>query len=267
MRVYLDGEFVDASRAALRPGDAGLLRGEGVFETIRVADGQPLDLGRHLDRLASGMQRMRIAVPEGLAGLADAARQLSASSRLPYGRLRLTVTAGQAGVATRLVTLESWQPPEPESRRRGVAAIVASGTRIDSQSPLCGIKSTSYALQAMAARAAKQEGAFEALLANERCELAEGSRCNVFVILEGGPVTPPLRSGCLPGIARARLLEAGLAVERDVTMAALAQARGMLLSNSLIGVLPVASIDGRQLPVDATAAAWNERLEAAWDRG
>lgn len=267
MHVYLDGEFVEERRAVLRTDDAGLLRGEGVFETVRVTDGRPLDLASHLDRLAGGMQLLRITVPEGLEGLAEAARRLSASAALQHGRMRLTVTAGHDGVATRLITLHAWQPPETESRRQGVAAVAASAMRIDSGSPLRGIKCTSYALYAMAARAALEAGAFEALLPNERGELAEGSRCNVFVMMDGSWVTPPLRSGCLPGVARARLLDAGLAIERDVPMPEVVQAAGMLLCNSMIGVLPVASIDGMQLPVDATAIAWNERLEKAWQRG
>lgn len=266
-RVYLDGEFLDREEARIAADDAGLLYGEGVFETLRVTEGRALDVSRHLARLQSGAEALHIELTDGVETLAAAIRELAREAPRPHARLRVTVTAGIDGVATRLVTVQRYELPGEALRRGGVAVISARSARVDSTSPLCGIKSTSFLLYRLAANEAAAAGAYEALLVNERGELAEGSRTNVFAVIDGLTVTPPLSSGALPGIARQRLLEAGLAVEAVVGKEQMARTEAMMLSNSLIGALPVASLDGRSLRLVPEVAAWQATLEAVWQRG
>jgi branched-chain amino acid aminotransferase len=110
------------------------------------------------------------------------------------------------------------------------------------------VKSTSYGDSVMVLRHARAQGADEALLADTRGRLSEAATANVFIEVAGRLVTPPRASGCLPGVVRQVLLDAGVAVEDDVSMDALDAAQEVFLTSSLGGVAPVASIDGRPLP-------------------
>jgi branched-subunit amino acid aminotransferase/4-amino-4-deoxychorismate lyase len=132
--------------------------------------------------------------------------------------------------------------------------------RLDSAGPLAGLKSLSYQAQRLAAARAERAGAFEALLVNEHGRLVEGSRSNLVVALAEGLLTPPLSDGCLAGTVRRRLLEAGRIAEGPLTPKALARARGIFLLNSLIGVLPVGSLDGRPVPIGADAVGLQTSL-------
>src|SRR6185295_1795339 len=105
------------------------------------------------------------------------------------------------------------------------------------------------------------EGAFEALLLNERGRLVEGSRTNVALVFPDGGVTPPKLDGCVPGTVRRRLLEKGAIAEEPLAPEDLAMAREVLLMNSLIGVLPVSRINGREIPVGPAAGRLRGVLE------
>ena len=168
--------------------------------------------------------------------------------------MRITITRGQ----TRLITTAPYTPPPGI-----VSAVLLPEPWIDSRSPLAGLKSLSYQANRLALARAEQAGAFEALLLNERGRLAEGSRTNVLVAIPGEIVTPPLADGCLPGTVRRRLLESGLVKERSVEAEELRGAREILLTNSLIGVLAVGRIDGRELAVGESAARLSGVIPAA----
>jgi branched-chain amino acid aminotransferase len=105
---------------------------------------------------------------------------------------------------------------------------------------------------------ARARGADEAVFANTAGNLCEGTGSNVFVVVEGACVTPPLAAGCLAGVTRALVLEAGAAVEGDVPLAAFLGAGEAFLTSTTRDVQPLAEIDGRPLPVvngPATRAA------------
>ncbi len=170
-------------------------------------------------------------------------------------RLRITISRGTAAGPTRLITASPYEPPG-----ESVAAVLLTDFRIDSRSPLAGLKSLCYQTNRLALREAEARGAFEALLLNEHGRLAEGSRSNLVLVLPEGIFTPPESEGCLPGTVRRRLLERGAIRERPLTLEDLAAARGLLLTNSLIGVLPVSRIDGREISVAPEAARLRELL-------
>ncbi len=236
--AWWNGRLVPFEEVRIEPGDPGFLMGDGLFETLRVDDGLALDVDAHLDRLLSGLERVGIDLPEDRADLSRAVAVLSEAAPRPVARMRITVTRQP----TRLITAVPYTPPVDS-----VDVIVLPEPWIDSQSPLAGLKSLSYQANRLALARAERAGAFEALLVNERGRLAEGSRSNLIVSLAGQLVTPPLADGCLPGTVRRRLLEAGLVRERSIGVDELREARELLLTNSLIGVLPVGRIDGREL--------------------
>ncbi len=226
--------------------DAGFTSGRGVFETLSVIDQVALRLERHLDRLALSAPRLGIDLPERAAVHAGVQAVLSGWGPAP-GRLRITLTAG-TDRPTLAITLAPAPPPVTAMK-----VVTAPWVR-NERSPLAGIKSTSYAENLLTLGWAHQRGADEALLADTRGYLSEGTFTNVFVVLEGRVLTPALACGCLPGIMRALVLEASAAAgcpaqEAELPLAVLAQAEEVFLTNSLRGVIPVGSLDGRPLPV------------------
>jgi branched-subunit amino acid aminotransferase/4-amino-4-deoxychorismate lyase len=254
---WWNGRLVPAAEVRIDPGDAGFLLGDGLFETLRADAGRPRDVAAHLDRLLAGLDRIGIGLPEDRETLAGAVADVAETTSRPTARLRITITRGSrggAGETTRLITAARYEPPAADLYRRGVAALLLPQPWIDSRSPLAGLKSLSYQANRLALRRAEAAGAFEALLLNQHGRLAEGARTNVILALPDGLFTPPLADGCLPGTVRRRLLELGAVAERSLAPADLHAARGMLLTNSLIGVLPVGWIDGEEIPVAASAA-------------
>ncbi|HEX3129152.1 MAG TPA: aminotransferase class IV [Thermoanaerobaculia bacterium] len=239
--AWWNGRLVPLAEVRIDPGDPGFLMGDGLFETLRVDGGRAMDVDAHLDRLLAGLERIGIPLPEDLS---RAVESVAEAAPRPVARMRITITRGK----TRLITAAPYTPPSGR-----IDVILLPEPWIDSRSPLAGLKSLSYQANRLALARAERAGAFEALLLNERGRLAEGSRTNVLVRLSGDLVTPPLADGCLPGIVRRRLLESGLVKERSVDAEELRGAREILLTNSLIGVLPVGRIDGRAL---ASSAGW-----------
>ncbi len=252
---YWNGRLVPAEEVRISPDDAGFLFGDGLFETLRVDGGRPRDLSAHLDRLLAGLERLGIDPPEGRCDLGRAVVEVAKAAPRPLARLRITVSRGTAAGPTRLITASLYEPPvEP------VAAVLLTDSRIDSRSPLAGLKSLSYQMNRGVLREAGARGAFEALLLNEHGRLAEGSRSNVVLVLPEGIFTPPESEGCLPGTVRRRLLERGAVRERPLAREDLAAAEGLLLTNSLIGVLPVSRLDGRAIPVGPEAERLGQLL-------
>lgn len=232
------------------PGDdSGFLFGDGLFETLRVDDGQARDVEAHLDRLLAGLKRVEIDLPASRSDLEKVLEEVAAAAPRPAARLRLTVTR-----RTRLITTAAYEPPEV------IAALLLPAYRIDSGGPLAGLKSLSYQANRLALREAEARGAWDALLLNERGRLVEGSRSNVAVVVAGRVVTPPESDGCIPGTVRRRLLEKGAIEERSLSPEDL-DGNEVLLMNSLIGVLPVSRLDGRTRPAGSAA----ERLRKLWE--
>jgi branched-chain amino acid aminotransferase len=253
-RAWWNGRIVDSEEVRIPADDPGFLFGDGLFETLRVDAGRPRDLSAHLDRLSTGLRRLGIALPESRCDLGRAVTEVARAAPRPVARLRITISRG-----TRLITALSYKPPGEDLYERGVAAVLLPGFRIDSRSPLAGLKSLSYQMSRLALREAEARGAWEALLVNEHGRLAEGSRSNVALILPEGTFTPPESEGCLPGTVRRRLLERGAIQERPLSPDDLARGSGLLLMNSLIGVLPVSRIDSRDMPT-GPEAAWLRKL-------
>ncbi|HEX3557472.1 MAG TPA: aminotransferase class IV [Thermoanaerobaculia bacterium] len=246
---WWNGRTVPSGEVRISPDDSGFLFGDGLFETLRVDDGRARDVEAHLDRLLAGLRRLEIDLPEDRRALEEAVIDVAAAAPRPVARLRLTVTR-----STRLVTAAPYAPPSV------VTACLLPRFRIDSDGPLAGLKSLCYQANRLALRTAEAQGAWEALLLNEHGRLVEGARSNLAVVLGEHVLTPPSSDGCLPGTVRRRLLEMDAIEEQPLSPGDLAAAGEVLLMNSLIGVLPVSRIDGREVPAGPTA----DRLRRLW---
>ncbi len=276
MKVWVDGAVVEADQARVSVFDHGLTVGDGVFETAKVVDGVPFALTRHLDRLASSARGLGLTPPEdGALRDAVAAALAANADAVAAGPLRLRITLtggtsplgsdrGQAGptLVVALAPLTAWAPT--------AKVVVVPWTR-NERAATAGLKTTSYADNVVALAHAKAHGGSEAVLANTAGMLCEGTGSNVFVVLAGELVTPPLTSGCLAGVTRALVLEWTGAVERDVPLGALLEADEVFLTSSTRDVQAVHAVGDDAYP-DApgpltrqAAATFAERAAADVD--
>ena len=255
MLAILDGAVMDAADANVSILDEGLLRGDGVFEVVRIYAGKPFGLDEHVERMVRSAASIRLPFDED-AVRADAAALLEATGSAD-GALRLVVTRGG-----RRIGILHPLPAFPETI--ALATITYSPTRL-----LDGVKSLSYGANMLATRLAKEAGADEALLVTPHGRVLEAPVTSFFYVLDGELCTPPLSDRILDSISRRVLLEVTDARERVTTLDDLAQISEAFLASSLREVHPVSSIDGRDLPVapgpvaQASAAAVREHIEAA----
>lgn len=249
MEVYVNGEFTDECKASVSAHDRGLLLGEGLFETMRAYSGAIFMLDRHLERIIGGLKTLGFKNMPGHDVLSRACRSTLASNGFDDARVRLTITRGTvtAKQPTVVVTAERYRGYEPELYASGMSAITLHGYRV-SGSLVHQLKATSYLPSLIAREKALAEGCHEALLVNEKGDITEGSFTNVFAIEAGVLHTPPLEDGLLPGITRECVLEiaakVGLKVlQESIPMHRLQSAQEVFLTNSLLEIMPLTSVD------------------------
>lgn len=266
MRAWINGQLLsDPTAPAVPVTDHGLTVGDAVFEAIKVVDGQPFALQRHLDRLE------RSAAGLGLVGLDpdDVRRGVQAvleAEHLALGRLRITVTGGNAplgsGRGTDPVTvIVVASPMEPAAE---TTAVVTVPWPRNERGALAGLKTTSYGENVVALARAQQAGASEAIFANLAGDLCEGTGSNVFYVVDGELRTPTLDSGCLAGVTRALVIDWFGAKEVDEPIEVAAGAEEIFLVSTTRDVQGVHRWDERTLeapgPVTRAAAqAWRQR--------
>lgn len=239
--AWIDGALVEAGAARIRADEAALLSGLGVFETLLLEGGYIGFLGEHLLRMETGARVLGIDWPPPWDPRRALLEMAGAAGPGPLA-LRVTLTAGAPGGAPSLVI--GGRPPEPLPEG-GVVLSVAEGGRPPGD-PLSRIKSIDRAHLHLHRTRARARGAWDALLPTTEGDLAETTVANLFAVLEGELVTPDLSRGCLPGILRARVLEAwgGTAIEGRLEPADLARADEVLLTNSIGRIVPVARVSG-----------------------
>ena len=263
--IYLNGQLVPRSEARLSPFDHGFLYGYGLFETMRAYNGRIFRLDSHLTRLrcsaeSIGLTHNILTTDGGKQSLKAACVAILEANKLKDARIRLTVSAGEGDMTpdpstcsspTVLITARNLDPLPPEKYETGFKATV-SFLRRNSQSPLSRLKSTCYMENILARMAAKTAGCDEALFLNEQGYLAEGSSTNVFLVRHGELITPCFESGVLPGITRDAVLEIARTsniktTERWVQLNELIEAQEAFVTNSILELIPLVSVEGRAI--------------------
>jgi branched-chain amino acid aminotransferase len=247
MLAILDGTLGDASEARIPASDDGFLRGDGVFEVIRLYGGRAFALDDHLARLSNSAANLRLPLDaEAIRAEVDALLEANDEQDVA---MRVVVTRG----GHRLAVIEELKPL-PSTL--AVASIEYAPTRV-----LDGIKSLSYAANVLARRLAQEQGADEALLVTPHGRVLEGPTCTFVCSLDGESLlTPPLSEHILDSITRRRLAVLGDVDEQVLTSDDLPRVREAFMASTLREVHPIHAIDGRALreapgPLTRDAAA------------
>ncbi len=269
--VWINGALVRGEDVMLSLFDRGARDGEGVFETLRIYRGQPFAWERHMERLVLSAAELGFPVPPAPARLRHGLAQVLAADGLSDAVARITVTRGIPG--GRPTRSGAWVDVEPIAARIWKGARTSEARVIFSKRPfhpgaLGRHKTTSRLAYALAREELRPAGADEALMCGADGEVFEGATSNVFAVVGGETLTPPLARGILPGIVRAWVIAAGPSLgvavrEAPLTREALLAADEIFLTNSVQEVVPVAAIGERALPAREVGLRLRDAYRAA----
>jgi branched-chain amino acid aminotransferase len=249
-KIWLNGELLDPDQAKVSVYDHGIMVGDGVFETVKATNGEPFALTRHLRRLARSAAGLGLPEPDHDALAQGTLEVLAAAPKWPLARIRITYTSGVGplgsdrggeGPSASIIVAET----QPYPATAGVTVVPWPRNE---RGAVSGLKTTSYAENALALAYAKERGGGEAIFGNLAGNLCEGTGSNIFVVRGGRLVTPPLSSGCLAGVTRALVLEWFGAEEEDLPLEDLYRADEAFLTSTTRDVQPIAMVDGTALP-------------------
>ena len=258
-QVYLNGDLLDAARAAVNAANPSLLHGVGLFETLRTYEGRPFRLQQHLDRLRQSAACLDIRLGDTLEHVPKAIHAVLEANRLPNARVRFTVTPPaaheDADRTTLLVAAQELTGYAPELYHQGMTIYLCNEYRQSRYDPLAGHKTTSYFPRLLALRQAQARHCGEALWFTPDNLVAEGCISNVFLVKNGKLRTPPLDTPVLPGVTRAAILELAhsssiSAEEIPCTINDLLDADEVFLTNAVMEVMPVTRIERRSIGND-----------------
>jgi len=260
MRIWLNGALLD-DEATVSPLDHGLTTGDGVFETIKVENGRPFAVRRHLERLVRSAVGLGLPAPDVAA--IETGIEAVVEPGMQFARLRITYTGGVSPLSsdrgtsgpTILIATQEIERPSATS------AIVTVPWVRNERSAVAGLKTTSYAENVSALAYAKERGGSEAIFANTIGNLCEGTGSNVGYVVGGEVRTPSLASGCLAGVTRALLLEWCDVVEVDEPISVLDEAEEVFLVSTTRDVQGVHRVDDRTLEAPGPIT---RKLQETW---
>ncbi len=252
--VLHNDEICEASAKVLSPGQIGLLSGWGVFSTLRITDGVLFAFERHWERMRRDASALRVPFPRDPEYLRSRLLRLIQANEAYNATLRVVVVRNRGGIwegpndrDSDLIALTTGLKDWGEGVRLAVREQARHSTGV-----FAGTKILSWALNLACLEEAQERGFDEVILLNERGEVSECTSANIF-ISEGGRVwTPPLSSGCLPGVTRELLLGEvrvdGLPVgEKVLRLDDLMRADEVFITSTTRDLLPVFAIERTEL--------------------
>lgn len=262
MMIWRNGELISPERA-IDATDRGVTLGDGIFETMAIKDGAPLRVDRHLARLANGLRVLGFSTDIDANVIRQAAAALVDSNNVAEGALRLTVLRGSGARGVLPAAMEDPTvmlsvTPLTLCDTTPLHVIIATCTRRNDKSPMSSIKSTNYGDAILARMEADRSDADDALMLNTRSSLAEATAANVFCLLDGILVTPPLSDGALPGVMRHIVMDTANGQEQSISIEDLHRAEEVFLTSS-ISVRPVVTINGQTVG-DGTPGQMSKQL-------
>ncbi len=251
--VYLNGQILPAESAKIGINDRGFLFGDGLIESFRTYKQAPFMLKSHLNRLEQSAKAVGINLPD-IEELKQATYKVIESNNIAEGKIRITVTRGNSvnnalyeDVASPniLITVEDLNAGGNfSSEQAGVKAI--SGE--DKRSLVSEHKNSSMLASIVSYRQALERGAFDMIQITRRGFVTEGLRSNVFIVLDGILLTPPVSKRVLPGITRQIVINMaqrnGIKVEEDAIVGQdLPDAEEIFLTNSIREIVPITTLN------------------------
>lgn len=254
-QLWCNGHWLDSANFFAAPLDRGGILGLGLFETMLAVDGVPLFVPRHHARLDASCKKLgwQVEIPD----LQKTAAKLLVKNQLVAGRarVRLTVTAGSGTLRDLKLGPDHlvWMTALPAGDAPSSLTANVSPWPRNEHSPLAGMKCASYAENLIALDHARRQGFDETIFLNTAGHLCEASTANIFLVKNNTLQTPSLASGCLPGVARQRVLELaagqGIACEqRQLGLADLQAADEVFLTSAIHGPVAVSRVADQYFP-------------------
>ncbi|HEX2101600.1 MAG TPA: branched-chain-amino-acid transaminase [Candidatus Synoicihabitans sp.] len=275
MKIYLDGQLVDRAEAKISVFDHGLLYGDGIFEGIRLYDGNVFRLDEHLERLEYSAKALMLKIPITRTEMAEAVCATCRANNLQNGYIRLVVTRGVGDLG-----LAPWLCPKPsvfiiadkialyppEYYTKGLEIVTVPTRRINPAALSPSIKSLNYLNNILAKMEAKQFGALEAVMLNDQGFVAECTGDNIFIVHKNKLYTPAAQQGGLKGITRDAIFdiaqEIGVSIEEhDLTRYDLWNSDECFLTGTGAEVIPVVKLDGREIGAGRPGPVFERVLE------
>jgi branched-chain amino acid aminotransferase len=257
--IYMSGQFVPKSKAKISIFDHGFLYGDGVFEGIRVYEGNIFKCREHLIRLYESAKSIMLDIQMSIDELEDAVVETVKVNQLHDAYIRLVVSRGVGDLG-----LDPSSCPKPEViiiadqirlfpaelYEKGLEIVTVATRRNTPDALNPKIKSLNYLNNVLVKIEAKRAGVFEALMLNSEGYVCEGSGDNIFLVKNGRLLTPPGYLGALEGITRASVMEVAEekgyeVLETPFTRHDVFVADEVFLTGTAAEVIPVISVDGR----------------------
>jgi len=259
--IYLDGKLVPRSEATVSVFDHGFLYGDGVFEGIRVYEGNVFRLPEHVDRLYESARTIGLHIPMERAEMIEAVRGTVAANEKTDAYVRVVVSRGPGDLgidptkcrkATVVIIVDSISIYPREVYDYGLELVTSSVRRIPAESLDPRVKSLNYLNNILARLEATNAGCVEAIMLNHQGLVAECTGDNIFIVKHGRLETPALTQGALAGITRQVVIEIAHAVgvpwrETELALHDVYNADECFLTGTAAEIVPVVTVDGRTI--------------------
>lgn len=268
--IYLNKVMLEATKARVAPVSSAMLYGRGVFTTVAIYNCKPFLWPAHWRRLQEHAQRLDIDCT-GLneANVGEAVTKLVAVNQVKHGRARVILLARsgrdvwKTKKASALKTDLLIMTGEPQKIPPAGMSLAVSPYRFNTLSPLAGLRSLNYLEQVLSWEEAQGRDFDEAVLLNERGEIASATMANIFWVKDGKLQTPTLSTGAMAGVTRAAVIDLANkqfipVLEGVYELSDLADADEIFLTSASLGVALVTTFDFRQY--SATAGSVCSRL-------
>ncbi len=257
--IYLNGQFVSKENAKVSVYDHGFLYGDGIFEGIRIYNGNIFKCKEHLDRLYDSAKSIMLDIPLTYDEMQQALVESVRKNELRDGYIRLVVSRGDGNLgldprrcpkANVIIIVEQLSIYPEEAYVNGLKIVSVSTRRNIPDALNPKIKSLNYLNNILVKIQANLAGVGEALMLNAQGYVAEGSGDNIFIVKNGVLITPPSYVGALEGITRAAIIEIcrkiGYTVkEEPFTLHDVYTADEAFLTGTAAEVIAVREVDGR----------------------
>jgi len=261
MKVYIDGQFVDKEDAKISVFDHGLLYGDGIFEGIRIYDGNIFRLEEHLERFEFSAKALMLNLPWSRQEISEVVCESCRINGLTNGYIRLIATRGKGDLGlspekcptpTLISIADAIELYPEEFYEQGLKIVTVPTRRTNPAALNPAIKSLNYLNNIMGKIEARQAGALEAIMLNDQGLVAECTGDNLFVLMKGKLFTPSAQQGALKGITRDTIFdiasELGVPIaEHELTRYDIWNSEECFLTGTGAEVIPVVALDGRQI--------------------